>query len=434
VPFLVKRFALPPGVTPTPLLLGTLEALLRVDPSGPEVSLLVAVIAFVHATVVCVGSPPATSSAGGMSDTGNAVDMTGSSHSSSSSSGGVCDDSGGGGPRPSTAAVSGSPVASQPSTTTSGSSSSSSSSSDQCNGMFRDSHGITIDTTVSSGTGCSSSKDMPTAGHAALLTSLASLAVTLRGALPMGQELVRDPDQSGASLSTTAQYSVPVCCLVAAKLLHLAAQQLAVPGPPTLPALQLAAAALSLAGACAELVEAVCALVVQADELDTTAACILGMIGPMALLWEEVAGMQGAQPWLQQGVTWLSGDAVGSSHKPEAHSRSCSAGEATVQGTGSTTGSSRDYSQTVTNPLVWMARRIKLVCRPRLQLVGCGNLRCTNLSGPSAEGLVAGRKGVVCGCCRVARYCSPACQQDDWTRHRHVCRRLAVKVAAHPGS
>jgi hypothetical protein len=65
-------------------------------------------------------------------------------------------------------------------------------------------------------------------------------------------------------------------------------------------------------------------------------------------------------------------------------------------------------------------------CRPRLQLLGCSNPRCTNLSGPSAEGLVAGCKGVRCGGCRVARYCSPACQKEDWAKHRHVCRRLAA--------
>jgi hypothetical protein len=65
-------------------------------------------------------------------------------------------------------------------------------------------------------------------------------------------------------------------------------------------------------------------------------------------------------------------------------------------------------------------------CQPRLQLVGCSHLGCANLRGPSAEGLVAGRKGVVCGGCRVARYCSLACQQADWPRHRRMCRRLAA--------
>jgi hypothetical protein len=73
-------------------------------------------------------------------------------------------------------------------------------------------------------------------------------------------------------------------------------------------------------------------------------------------------------------------------------------------------------------------------CQPRVQLVGCNHLHCTNLSGPSAEGLVAGRKGVRCGGCRVARYCSPACQQADWPRHRHMCRRLAAGAGARPSA
>jgi hypothetical protein len=75
--------------------------------------------------------------------------------------------------------------------------------------------------------------------------------------------------------------------------------------------------------------------------------------------------------------------------------------------------------------LLQSARQLQQRCRPRVQLVGCSNRGCTNLSGPSAEGLVAGRKGVRCGGCGVARYCCPACQQEDWPKHRHVCRRLA---------
>jgi hypothetical protein len=62
----------------------------------------------------------------------------------------------------------------------------------------------------------------------------------------------------------------------------------------------------------------------------------------------------------------------------------------------------------------------------RVLLVGCSHRGCTNLSGPSAEGLVSGRKGVSCGGCRVARYCCPACQKEDWRLHRRVCRRLAA--------
>jgi hypothetical protein len=75
--------------------------------------------------------------------------------------------------------------------------------------------------------------------------------------------------------------------------------------------------------------------------------------------------------------------------------------------------------------LLEAAQQLQHACQPRVQLVGCSNLCCANLSGPSAEGLVAGRKGVRCGGCHVARYCCPACQQAHWPQHRHVCRRLA---------
>jgi hypothetical protein len=73
-----------------------------------------------------------------------------------------------------------------------------------------------------------------------------------------------------------------------------------------------------------------------------------------------------------------------------------------------------------------LASSIKHACRPRVQLEGCSNPRCLGSFSPSAAGLVAGRKEVRCGGCRVARYCSPACQTVDWQQHRHVCRRLAA--------
>jgi hypothetical protein len=84
--------------------------------------------------------------------------------------------------------------------------------------------------------------------------------------------------------------------------------------------------------------------------------------------------------------------------------------------------------------LTALADSIQHACRPRVQLVGCSHPRCPNLSGLSAEGLVTGRKGVRCGWCEVARYCSPACQKEDWPQHRHVCRRLAAVEAAGTGN
>jgi hypothetical protein len=71
----------------------------------------------------------------------------------------------------------------------------------------------------------------------------------------------------------------------------------------------------------------------------------------------------------------------------------------------------------------------------RLQLVGCSWTGCTkgglhptaSSAGVAytAESKVAGRKGVSCGGCGLARYCCPQHQKEDWPRHRHVCRRLA---------
>jgi hypothetical protein len=76
------------------------------------------------------------------------------------------------------------------------------------------------------------------------------------------------------------------------------------------------------------------------------------------------------------------------------------------------------------------AAQVQSACWFRMQLVGCSRTHCTNLSGPSAEGLVAGRKGVRCGGCWVARYCSPACRKQDWPQHWNDCRRLAAAAAA----
>jgi hypothetical protein len=96
----------------------------------------------------------------------------------------------------------------------------------------------------------------------------------------------------------------------------------------------------------------------------------------------------------------------------------------------STTGSADAEEEHVYTALIKLASSVLCACRPRVQLVGCSNRHCTRYAGPSAEGLVAGRKGVRCGGCRVARYCSPACQKADWPQHWGMCRRLAAAAAA----
>jgi hypothetical protein len=65
----------------------------------------------------------------------------------------------------------------------------------------------------------------------------------------------------------------------------------------------------------------------------------------------------------------------------------------------------------------------------------CNNPACTNISGPTELSLVSGRS-CVCGGCRVAHYCSRACQSQHWKQHKPVCKALAVAegAAAAPGT
>jgi hypothetical protein len=49
----------------------------------------------------------------------------------------------------------------------------------------------------------------------------------------------------------------------------------------------------------------------------------------------------------------------------------------------------------------------------------CSSPSCESMRGASELDLVAGRG--LCGGCRAARYCSRACQQQDWSAHRKVC-------------
>jgi hypothetical protein len=53
--------------------------------------------------------------------------------------------------------------------------------------------------------------------------------------------------------------------------------------------------------------------------------------------------------------------------------------------------------------------------------VVCNNPSCENLAGVS-EAAAASK---VCSGCRC-RYCSAACQQADWKRHKHACRCMAA--------
>uniref|UniRef100_A0A383WD05 MYND-type domain-containing protein n=1 Tax=Tetradesmus obliquus TaxID=3088 RepID=A0A383WD05_TETOB len=53
--------------------------------------------------------------------------------------------------------------------------------------------------------------------------------------------------------------------------------------------------------------------------------------------------------------------------------------------------------------------------------VVCNSLNCQKLAGVSEAAAV----GKACAGC-MCRYCSPACQTDDWRRHKRACKRMAA--------
>jgi hypothetical protein len=63
----------------------------------------------------------------------------------------------------------------------------------------------------------------------------------------------------------------------------------------------------------------------------------------------------------------------------------------------------------------------------------CNNPTCSNLSGPQELQLVNGRS-CMCGGCRVAHYCSRACQVQHWKAHKPVCRAIAAARADEAGT
>jgi hypothetical protein len=392
-----------PGCAPTPLLLGTLEALLRASKPAHGLRLLCDVAAFVNATLVWMNGAPVDGS-DRAAPVGQCVSGTGGSSSSSRI---LC-----AGAKDAVLISASSPDAAEPCNTVAGSSSSSS----QPNIDKPDCHGSSNGATNSA---CA-------VDNADLLASLASLAVTIGHSMNCWGIPLSNHDSDSQRLRALPQCVVPSCCLVAAQLLHLAAQQLQTPGPSVLPALQLAAAAQCLAGNCGALAESTTAALKEASDpqLETSLDC---MDPALHIVLAAAAALRKAQP-----SSWQSGEA----HTPGSQQKAAAdMGEAEVVKSSSSSssgggGGGNPFQRCDKSDLLLsMATSIQRLCRPRLQLVGCSHPRCTNLSGPSAQGLVAGHKGVVCSGCRVARYCSPACQKADWPQHRHVCRRLAVLCA-----
>jgi hypothetical protein len=218
VPSTALRFA--PGCAPTPLLLGTLEALLRAQ--RPEPELLPIVAAFVHAAATFVrqaGTAAATSCVTVDHQDVATCSSSGSSGGGSSSCGGGGGSGGGGSAR------------------------GGGSSGDKSNGPCGKEQ--------PAGSHIANSSSSSSSGHQEkdsllLLDALASLAVTLRQALQPIQQMIAAQGSVLADwvrLEACVEGVLPCCSLATCGLLHLAAQQLAAPGAPSAAAVSSSAAA-----------------------------------------------------------------------------------------------------------------------------------------------------------------------------------------------
>jgi hypothetical protein len=65
---------------------------------------------------------------------------------------------------------------------------------------------------------------------------------------------------------------------------------------------------------------------------------------------------------------------------------------------------------------------------------GCNNPLCRNLEGVGEEEGGGMQQGSLCAACRKVRYCSKACQKQQWKQHRVVCKALAEAAAATPSA
>jgi hypothetical protein len=431
-----------PGLAPSLELFAAAEQLLRDQMAAEKLPLqgLSSVAVLLHAAVEVLvkGSKPMRagttsnksncSSGGGGGGGGNSMDTTNSSSSSgggggSGSSSTTTTNSSGGGDSKDT-------IIGARSSGSNGGSSSSSSSRGDANGSAA---GASANTASATEEGCGP-------GIQQVLSSLAVSACST---------VHRLKQFSGFDSPTLVLWVFNPCSLIAADLLQLATHQLQQPQANHAAAMRLAAAAQRLAGACMAHVEDEVNLLKHGSAgMETTTSAASGLSSAAGQLQasqqpqQQAGTMPPAGTGAAPGSTYSSSDlqlfhssaavclralprlllqlqsVIGRMEGPVdtyAKGHMAAAAECVPHGD---MDPARDDAQCLLSAM--------RSCRPRVQLVGCGNSRCTNLSGPSAEGLVAGRKGVRCGGCRVARYCSPACQQAAWPQHRHVCRRLAA--------
>jgi hypothetical protein len=306
---------------------------------------------------------------------------------------------------------------------------------------------------TSSGTAMSPAEEVCGPGTLQVLASLAvSAAVTL--------QCLKQSDSSDAS--TELVWVLQPCSLIAADLLHLVTYQLQQPGADRAAVMQLAAAAQRLTAACVDSVGCGVGVLLREHTAGATSSAVVGGVSSATILSDQQQSQQQQQQQSQQqqqqqqqaGIQQSTPD--GSAPKSAFNStelqlciHSAAMCMHALMGLqlqlqhvmasrlGAVDPALEDLVAAAARYLApgskdpdtadgkHMMRAIKR-CPPRLQLVGCNHQGCTNLSGPSAEGLVAGRKGVRCGACGVARYCSPACQKEDWPQHQRMCRRLAA--------
>ena len=64
----------------------------------------------------------------------------------------------------------------------------------------------------------------------------------------------------------------------------------------------------------------------------------------------------------------------------------------------------------------------------------CNNSVCQSLEGVGELALVRGRAQVVCGRCRVARYCCRECQEEDLSAHEAVCKHIRWRLRKQRGA
>jgi hypothetical protein len=135
-------------------------------------------------------------------------------------------------------------------------------------------------------------------------------------------------------------------------------------------------------------------------------------------------------PPLQQLQQLLPALKVMTASSPAATSSSTTAGQSSAPSSSNRAAATSTMSidEALTAALQQLRQTGFAVCSMAVPCL-CNNPACSNTSGPTELSLVSGRS-CVCGGCRVADYCSRACQAQHWKQHKPVCMSLAAAAAA----